>query len=141
MEEIKLTVDDELMHLLSGCGHCIFHQQHGYRQDAVLQILKESGPVSQKDLQARLNIRPGSASELISKLEDKNYLVRERDGSDRRVVRLSITEEGKKILARHENQTGTKDFGCLSPDEKQQLKGLLEKIMRSWRGDETENME
>ncbi len=45
-----------------------------------------------------MNINQGNASILCKKLEQMGYIIRKRDNDDERIVSLSLTEEGNKIL-------------------------------------------
>ena len=104
-------------------------------QNRVLIILLESGKITQRALTEWLRIQPGSASEVIAKLENAGLLMRTINEEDHRTVDISLTEEGirraeeakLKREQRHEQM-----FSCLSEDEKAQLLSLLEKITLDW---------
>lgn len=104
-------------------------------QKRILIILLETGTITQQKLTERLGIRPGSASEVLAKLEKSGLIVRRSSAQDRRTADVSLTEEGR-ILAgeavmqrkkRHEEM-----FSCLAEEEKAVLLALLEKINASW---------
>ena len=127
----------ELSRLLRICGHRLYHTSpSGRTQSAALQMLRESGPMSQKDLQTRLMIQSGSASELLTKLEQKGLLVRTRDSADRRKVLLTLTEEG---VARSNHMAQSARIPAryreLSDDEAATLCALLEKVILGWKED------
>lgn len=50
-------------------------------------------------LARELNVDTGSMTRTLDRLEDKGYLRRERSTEDRRVVKLVLTEEGKRAIA------------------------------------------
>ena len=54
-------------------GHYLFHHggNEAYGQVRILRILSEADGISQKELQQKLAIKPGSASEILNKLEEK----------------------------------------------------------------------
>ena len=96
MQENELTRDEKLALLLRVCGRRLYHSScAGRTQSRVLGLLA-AGDISQRELQERLQIQPGSISELISKLELKGFLTRRRNENDRRKVVLSLTEEGRR---------------------------------------------
>lgn len=104
-------------------------------QKRILIVLNEVGNITQSELTEHLGIQPGSASEVIAKLEDAGNIVRVPSDSDHRTMDISLTEQGR-ILAetflaqrekRHEEM-----FSCLSEEEKISLLKLLEKINRDW---------
>lgn len=52
------------------------------------------------DLAARLSVRQSTVSNLIERLENLGLASRVREDADRRVVRLKLTAEGRRILRR-----------------------------------------
>jgi DNA-binding MarR family transcriptional regulator len=49
-------------------------------------------------LAERLQLRHHSAVELVNRSSNAGYIRRDRDGNDRREVRLSVTAKGEKVL-------------------------------------------
>lgn len=105
-------------------------------QKRILIILNEAGRITQRDLTERLGIQPGSASEVLSKLENAGWILRTQNEADRRTTDISLTDAGRKLAEeasaqrrkRHEEM-----FSCLSEEERQELLSLLEKIRADWR--------
>lgn len=124
--------DEYLRKLLRRCGFYLYHQANHSQQDEVLLMLADHGPMSQKELQERLSVRPGSASELISKLEDKEQLLRSRDPSDRRRVILTLTEKGKHCVQLFREQPVETLFTALDEKERSCLTAALEKLLDGW---------
>ncbi|MGN1019344.1 MAG: MarR family winged helix-turn-helix transcriptional regulator [Aristaeellaceae bacterium] len=106
-------------------------------QKRILMMLLETGPVTQKKLTALLGIQPGSASEVIGKLETAGLLSRTPNPADRRTTDVCLTEAGlaaaREAMAvrakRHETM-----FSCFTPEEKQRLLALLEQLNTFWEG-------
>ena len=48
-----------------------------------------------------LHVTPGTMTTAISLLVKKGYVYREKDENDRRIIRIYITESGKKALTSH----------------------------------------
>lgn len=104
-------------------------------QKQVLMVLLKTGRITQRELTARLGIQPGSASEVIAKLEHAGLLVRVPGEEDRRTADILLTEAGMRQAReasaqrerRHEQM-----FSCLSEEEKAELLALLEKVNRDW---------
>ena len=63
-------------------------------QKRVLIVLSETGTITQRELTARLGIQPGSASEVIAKLEGAGLVERTGSEEDRRTANISLTENG-----------------------------------------------
>lgn len=105
-------------------------------QKRILIILNESGAMTQRDLTERLGIKPGSASEILSKLENAGLIVRTQNKADRRTTDICLTDSGRELAAealaqrqkRHEEM-----FSCLTGEESQELLSLLEKICADWK--------
>lgn len=89
--------------------------------------------IHQKELAEHAGINPSSTSEVVSKLEDDGYLVRQIDPSDKRATVLKLTEMGQ---VRAEEIRAERDacfeelFGKLSEEEKQTLFDLLDKMLQ-----------
>jgi len=133
MSEQRESVGDEyLRKLLRRCGFYLYHQCNHSQQDEVMIMLADCGPMSQKELQERLSVKPGSASELISKLESKEMLLRSRDPADRRRVILTLTEKGKHFVGLFRKQPVETLFTVLEEDERSNLAGSLEKLLDAW---------
>lgn len=105
-------------------------------QKRILIVLLETGKITQRVLTERLGIQPGSASEVLAKLEHAGLIVRETSSEDRRTTDVSLTEKGREqameaLALRQERHAQM--FSCLSEQEKDQLLGLLEKVCRDWK--------
>ena len=109
-----------------------FHSSWGIRQTEILKMLYD-GPMTQKEIQEKLGIQPATISELISKLEAKELVKRERSTEDHRVVVISLTNEGKKSAKRRMDENIVREVGIpLEPEEIAQLVSLLEKLERGF---------
>ena len=136
-------IDDRLIISLRDLHHTMRSLYEGKAsQKRILIILNESETITQRDLTERLGIQPGSASEILSKLEGSGWVVRTQNESDRRTTDISLTDSGKEIAEealmqrrkRHEEM-----FSCLSGEEKQELLSLLEKVRCDWKKRYREN--
>ena len=126
----RLAREENLSRLLMICGHRLYHSAaQGRTQTTVLHALHENGPTSQKELQERLGIQPGSMSELITKLENKGLLVRARDEADRRKVLLTLTVAGEAKIVRQEHKSQLPvRYTQLDDSELDRLAEALEKL-------------
>lgn len=104
-------------------------------QKRILIVLLEAVTITQRRLTKRLGIQPGSASEVLAKLEKGGLIMRKESMTDRRTTDITLTEKGE-ILAkeaaaqrkiRHEEM-----FSCLTEEEKSTLLTLLEKVNADW---------
>ena len=105
-------------------------------QRRILNIIHETGSITQSALTQRLGIQPGSVSEFLGKLEAAGLIVRTPSETDHRTVDVRLTpagvvkaEEGARQREEHHRQM----FACLTGEEKDTLLALLEKINDDWR--------
>ncbi|MCU1629612.1 MAG: hypothetical protein JWP64_4561 [Pseudonocardia sp.] len=66
---------------------------------AGLGVLAHAGGLSHRELAAELGVTPATLTPVVDTLEREGSLRRERDPADRRVVRLRITDAGRRRLA------------------------------------------
>lgn len=105
-------------------------------QIRLLRALAQTDSMTMKEIVEEFDIRPSSASELVSKLEVGGYATRQVDNEDKRVANISITEEGRAFA--DEVDSGRKErfaalFSSLTQEELEELVGLLEKLNDSMR--------
>ena len=63
----------------------------------VLNCLMElEDGASAGELGKRLHVVPGRMADILKSLESKQLIIRNRDENDRRIVKVTITEEGKR---------------------------------------------
>lgn len=132
----RVDINDKLIINLRDISHTMRSLYEGRgSQKRILIILKETGTITQHALTKRLGIQPGSASEVIAKLENAGLIIRVPSETDRRTVDVALTEKGKGLAIeaaaqrsrRHEDM-----FSCLSEGEKEELLSLLEKVNADW---------
>lgn len=137
MEEHQRTgMDDKLIMNLRNISHMMRGQYEGKAsQKRILIILHESDALTQKELTERLGIQPGSASEILSKLENAGLITRTPNEADRRTTDIQLTNTGMKLALEAVEQRQKRHqemFSCLSSEERQTLLSLLEKIHTDW---------
>ncbi|AYG01477.1 MarR family winged helix-turn-helix transcriptional regulator [Lactococcus allomyrinae] len=116
-----------------------FRKQVGTRlnrmvgQGQILGILEEESPISQRDLVARLDMKPQSASEIIRKLEKKGLISRWQSPEDKRVYIVSLTPAGEKEIDQFDEFVDVSPILLegLDDDEKVELMRLIQKMRTS----------
>lgn len=132
----QMDVCGKLIWNFRDIGHTIRQTYEGKgSQQRILIILNEVGCISQSDLTQRLGIQPGSASEVISKLEAAGLIVRTANEKDKRTMDIRLTQEGEQeaqqaAIRREERHRSM--FESLSEEEKAHLVTLLERINADW---------
>jgi len=99
-----------------------------------LHLLASGEKLTMKDLAKRLGMTPPSVTVLTRQLQQKGLIGRERDRDDRRVVLLSLTEEGRKLLdemLKERLQVMERLLQGLSPEEQQLLLDLLARAVEA----------
>jgi DNA-binding MarR family transcriptional regulator len=109
------------------------HCSSSFMDIAILHAAMEKYNPSMKDVADMLRIASPSATVMIDRMVLNGELVRMEDPDDRRVVRIGITEAGKKIL-----KTGVKDsiagmdklLSVLDEKERTTLDKIITKIIK-----------
>lgn len=117
-------------------GHIIRATSEGRgSQKRILITLLECGPVTQNALTEHLRIQPGSASEVLGRLEELGLIVRKTNDADRRTMLISLTEPGMKEAREalcQRKKRHSEMFSALSGEEQEALLVLLEKLRTDW---------
>ena len=138
-----LDIDNKLIMNLRDLGHMNrFHFDGKGSQKRILTILNEVGIITQRELTERIGVQPGSASEVIAKLEDAGLIERTQSTTDRRTTDIQLTEAGKiqaeeaiqQRIERHQEM-----FSCLAAEEKEIFLSLLERVNSDWQHRYREN--
>lgn len=86
------------------------------------------------ELAERLDVTPRSATEVVDALEEQGLVERGPDPSDRRAVRLAVTQEGGRVVSEiraARQEVGRRAMGALTDQERAQLRTLVGKLMDS----------
>jgi DNA-binding MarR family transcriptional regulator len=70
------------------------------QQLGALRIVAISPGISLGELSERLFLHISSVSGIVDRLEKRGYVTRERSGEDRRVVHLTVTADGRRVIRR-----------------------------------------
>lgn len=126
--------------ILTGLGYC-GHYMHFHRggrsgRAPILCLLEKHGStMSQQALGASFDLKAGSLSEILSKMEGGGLITRTRDPQDRRQLTVCLTEAGAEA-ARLETEARirfrTRAFSNLSAEEQEQLADLLDRVRTRW---------
>lgn len=93
-------------------------REHG--RVRLMNMLKENGELSQKEIAEKLDIRPQSLSELLVKMESDGFISRRQDKDDKRVIVVALTEKGEEQLVVLDRRTENMRKSCFhrSPRKK-----------------------
>lgn len=132
----KFDKNKRLVMNLRDLGHVIRFLYEGKgSQKQILIILLEAGNMTQRELTERMGIQPGSASEVIGKLEHAGLILRTPNQADRRTTDIQLTEMGRlqaEEAAKQRKMRHQEMFSCLTQEEKDTLLALAEKLNQDW---------
>lgn len=97
-----------------------------------LLLLQRRGEATMSELAADLNAPLSTATGIGARLEKKKLVQREQHPNDKRVTTLRLTAAGHDLAARARGQVDSlllRVQQALSPDELQQLIGLVQKVI------------
>lgn len=122
---------------LGFCGHYMhFHGGGRSGQVPIVCMLDRcGGQLSQQELGSHFELKPGSLSEILSKMEAAGLIERTRDTKDRRQLFVKLTRAGSELARReHEKRQAFRRvaFSSLTVEEQEQLAEMLEKIRVTW---------
>ncbi len=104
-----------------------------YTQYITMMVLWEEKNISVKGLGKRLYLDSGTLTPVLKRLEQKKYVVRQRDIKDERSLIVSVTKEGE-MLREKAVEIPYKMAGCVALDEKDatELYRILHKILQGF---------
>ena len=108
-----------------------------YGQPRVLKTILENDSITQSELVEKLNVTKESVSISLKRLSQNHLVNKTRDESDKRIIRLSLSEKGKQITEDSFagiNQLNQELFASLDEEEKKVLTSAFKKIVESIEG-------
>lgn len=95
-------------------------------QYTALSVFSSSGKLSNAKLAERTMVSPQAANELIKGMEKKGWIVRNPDPNHGRIIHISLTSEGKRLLSRCDR--------VIAQIERQMLHDLSDKEIKTLHG-------
>ena len=96
----------------------------------VLSVVKERGPISQREVCDWLGLHASDMVELVDHLERLGWVERRRDATDRRRYQLTITPEGRTTLARYDAIAAQAEDVVLEPLSETERRRLIELVTK-----------
>ncbi|MCB6992970.1 MarR family transcriptional regulator [bacterium 210820-DFI.6.37] len=100
----------------------------------LIYLTPKDQDIFQKDLEAALDVRRSTISNILGLLEKKDYVRRESVRSDARLKKLALTPAGEAMYLEFKSclaAAEAEDFQLFSEDEKRTLLCLLERLSAS----------
>lgn len=130
------SLDEQLVNAILDVGRDIRRLFEGKEsQSRILMILRLQRVVTQKMLIQILHIQPGSASEILKKMEKAGLIIRVPNEMNRRASDIVLTRQGRSVSEKLiEKRRGRyrEMMACLSGDEKVSLFSMLDRMKQDW---------
>ena len=111
-----------------------------YGQPMILEYIKENERCTQKELADSLHISPASVATSIKRLEKSGYVTRSTDEIDIRKNRLSLSDDGLKILSDFRSICDETDKEMFKGFTKEECELLCNYLERLYNNLNTENL-
>ena len=101
-------------------------------EHSVLAACFMNEPITVSDIRKHVALDTGRISRIVSRLEDRNLVRKSRLKSDRRVVRIEMTDEGRDIAAQLIGRIDSfyvKTMSRITDDELTRLIAFIEKML------------
>ena len=111
-------------------GYIHYVREKGLSMSVIgtLHHLRKDNPVGVSDLSHHLGVSSAAASQMLDRLVDEGLILRTEDPNDRRIKRISLTEQGRKILDESIDArlSWFKELqGRFSPEEEEQVAAAM----------------
>lgn len=133
--------EDQIARELMSCFGFFGHYMHFYgggrsgKAPIICLIAKHGGQMSQQEIGANFDLKPGSLSEILSKCEAAGLIERTRCEHDQRKLMIKLTEEGFR-QAQIDQATRIafrrRAFSALTVQERLDLIETLKKVRSTW---------
>ena len=102
------------------------------RQAGVLMVLQANTEMlTPAEISRQLFREPHTISAVLKRMEKQGWLTRQKDLNKKNMIRVALTEEGRKLYFKTSNRKAiNKIFFCLSEEEVTQLSSCLDKLKR-----------
>lgn len=132
----EADMDSRLVSHFREIGHTLRAVSEGKgSQKRILIVIDHYGSITQSELTEHLGIQPGSASEVLGKMEAAGLITRAQSESDKRTTDVCLTQAGRaaaKEAAAQRADRNARMFSCLSEEEKVALLALLNRVNAAW---------
>ena len=82
------------------------HHQFTFSQMNVMTVLNEKGSMTMRDLANSSGVATPSMTDMITRLVRQKIVIRTGDKEDRRIIRVQLTDKGKKSIKQFHDMSG-----------------------------------
>jgi DNA-binding MarR family transcriptional regulator len=101
-------------------------------QSRAMRVLARSDGMRPSALAEELHIAPRSATDVVDALEERGWVERRADATDRRATVLTLTEDGRTLVAAIDDvrrQASVRVLDVLTPDQRRTLHEILTVVL------------
>ncbi|WP_445620462.1 MarR family winged helix-turn-helix transcriptional regulator [Kushneria sp. Sum13] len=99
------------------------------QQYTALSVLARRSPLSNAQLADRSLVSPQAANEMVRLMEQRGLVMRSPDPHHGRIIHISMTDEGKRLLAECDRAAGALE-ACMMESLDDQQRVVLERCLR-----------
>lgn len=106
-------------------------------QPKILECLRESDGRTPKEMGRKCGLDKSTITSLLGKMEHQGLIRRETHATDKRSVRIYLTEEGKEKAEQVEKiclEVDRRALEAFSPEEREELLGSLRNVLGALEG-------
>jgi MarR family transcriptional regulator, 2-MHQ and catechol-resistance regulon repressor len=136
-QKLSLAVYVKLMRATNTATANIHRHLHHtgltHSQFAVLEALHHLGPLCQGELSQKVLKSSANITSVVDALEARGLVSRDRSGTDRRKVKVDLTDQGRHLIEElfpHHAEVVEAELSVLTAAEQQELGRLLKKLGR-----------
>lgn len=137
LEEVKQITKNfgeiaKSFHLLS--YHKSINQNLHPGQPKLLALIKSHEGISQKELATTICVKPSTITGMLTTLESNHYVYRKVDETDKRVMRVYLTPEGREVATQSQKlmtQLSEQLFKDFTQEELQSILTLTDKMVEN----------
>lgn len=135
-DDLGRTRDEQLIESFLEIGRDIRRILDGKgSQSRILIVLRMRVCVTQKEMVKMLNIKPGSVSEVLKKIENAGLILKISNEVDGRLSDIVLTRQGRMEadkLIEQRRKICEEMTACLSDEEKKKLFLIIERLQEDW---------
>src|SRR5688500_11304297 len=124
MQKIELKAQELGGHLHNLVHHFLIKQHNSNQQGCpdninkqeirVVETLGQKGPCIMSELAEHIMLAVSTLTGIIDNMVEKKFVLRERSDTDRRIVRVKLSEAGMDVHKAHEENHMKMSFGILN---------------------------
>lgn len=106
---------------------------HRAQATLVCQLFERDG-CTQSEIANQLGVQGSTVTNMLQRMEEAGLVTRERDPDDNRLVRVYLTEEGRKkerLINEQFLKVEAAIFAGFNPEDRATLRGLLRRMLRN----------